>query len=133
MNIFANWTTGIDIITGASQGIGAGLVNSFLERGYSIVANARDMTESNAFKPSEKLALVDGDIGQSATVANVVETVIGKFGSLEALVNNAGIFFAKPLTSYTIADLRAIAFTNLEGFIHITQLVIKQMIARKSG
>lgn len=121
------------IITGASQGIGAGLVKTFLESGYSVVANARNMTQSSTFKPSEKLALVDGDIAKSATASTIAETAVAKFGSIDALVNNAGIFFTKPFTSYTVEDFRRLAATNLEGFIFITQLAIKQMIAQNSG
>jgi NAD(P)-dependent dehydrogenase (short-subunit alcohol dehydrogenase family) len=121
------------VITGASQGIGAGLVKAFLESGYSVVANARNMTQSSAFKPSDKLALVDGDITKSATAGNIAETAIAKFGSIDALVNNAGIFIAKPFTTYTAEDFKALAATNLEGFIYIAQLVIKQMVAQKSG
>ena len=121
------------IVTGASQGIGAALVKTFLERGYSVVANSRDMTKSRAFVPSDKLALVDGDIGQMSTAAKIVETATSKFKSIDALINNAGIFFAKPFTSYTTEDFRALASTNLEGFIYVTQLAIKQMVAQKSG
>jgi NAD(P)-dependent dehydrogenase (short-subunit alcohol dehydrogenase family) len=120
------------IVTGASKGIGAGLVKAFLERGYSVVANARNMTQSCAFEPSDKLALVDGDIAQSATAANIAETAITKFGSIDALVNNAGIFISKPFTRYTAEDFKVLAATNLEGFIYITQLAIKQMIDQKS-
>jgi len=94
------------IITGASQGIGAGLVKTFLERGYSVVANSRNMTRSGAFVPSDKLALVDGDIGKAETAAKIVEVAISKFGSIDALINNAGIFFAKPFTNYTAEDFR---------------------------
>jgi NAD(P)-dependent dehydrogenase (short-subunit alcohol dehydrogenase family) len=121
------------IVTGASQGIGAGLVKTFLERGYNVVATSREMTKSRAFVASDKLALVDGDIGQMSTAANIVETATSKFRSIDALINNAGIFFAKPFTSYTIEDFRALASTNLEGFIYVTQLTIKQMVAQKSG
>ena len=121
------------IVTGASQGIGAALVKTFLERGYSVVANSRDMTKSGAFAASDKLALVDGDIGEVATAAKIVETAMSKFRSIDALVNNAGIFFAKPFTDYTADDFRALASTNLEGFIYISQLAIKQMVAQKSG
>jgi NAD(P)-dependent dehydrogenase (short-subunit alcohol dehydrogenase family) len=121
------------IVTGASQGIGAGLVQAFLESGYSVVANARNMTRSSAFKPSDKLALVDGDIGKSATAANIAETAVAKFGSIDALINNAGVFFTKPFTDYTVEDFRVLANTNLEGFIYMTQLAIKQMLAQKSG
>jgi NAD(P)-dependent dehydrogenase (short-subunit alcohol dehydrogenase family) len=121
------------IVTGASQGIGAALVKTFLERGYSVVANSRNMTKSGAFVPSDKLALVDGDIGQIATAAKITETATSKFRSIDALINNAGIFFSKPFTDYTADDFRALASTNLEGFIYITQLAIKQMLAQKSG
>jgi NAD(P)-dependent dehydrogenase (short-subunit alcohol dehydrogenase family) len=121
------------VVTGASQGIGACIVRTFLERGYSVVANSRNITKSGAFAPSDKLALVDGDIGEIATAAKIVETTINKFRSIDALVNNAGIFFAKPFTNYTADDFRALASTNLEGFIYISQLAIKQMVAQKSG
>jgi NAD(P)-dependent dehydrogenase (short-subunit alcohol dehydrogenase family) len=121
------------IVTGASQGIGAALVKTFLERGYSVVATSRDMTKSGAFTASDKLALVDGDIGEIATAAKIVETATSKFRSIDALVNNAGIFFAKPFTSYTSDDFKALSSTNLEGFIYVTQLAIKQMVAQKTG
>jgi NAD(P)-dependent dehydrogenase (short-subunit alcohol dehydrogenase family) len=121
------------IVTGASQGIGAGLVRTFLERGYDVVANARNMTKSGAFSPSGNLALVDGDIGERATAQRILDIATSKFKTIDALVNNAGIFFAKPFTSYTVDDFRLLASTNLEGFIYITQAVIKQMIAQNSG
>jgi NAD(P)-dependent dehydrogenase (short-subunit alcohol dehydrogenase family) len=121
------------IVTGASQGIGACMVKTFLERGYSVVANSRSITKSGAFAPSDKLALVDGDIGEIATAAKIVESATNRFGSIDALVNNAGIFFAKPFTNYTADDFRALSSTNLEGFIYVSQLAIKQMVARKSG
>ena len=121
------------IVTGASQGIGAALVKTFLARGYSVVANSRNMTRSGAFVPSDKLALVDGDIGEIATAAKIAETATSKFRSIDALINNAGIFFSKPFTDYTADDFKALASTNLEGFIYITQLAVKQMVAQKSG
>jgi NAD(P)-dependent dehydrogenase (short-subunit alcohol dehydrogenase family) len=124
---------GTVIVTGASQGIGACIVRTFLERGYSVVATSRNITKSGAFVPSEKLALVDGNIAESATAAKIVETATSKFRSIDALVNNAGIFFAKPFTSYTADDFRSLSSTNLEGFIYIGQLAIKQMLAQKSG
>lgn len=121
------------IVTGASHGIGAALVRSFLERGYAVVASSRDITKSGPFAPSDKLALVDGDIGAIATATKIAETAARKFNSIDALVNNAGIFFSKPFTDYTAADFSALASTNLEGFIYITQLAIKRMLAQKSG
>jgi NAD(P)-dependent dehydrogenase (short-subunit alcohol dehydrogenase family) len=121
------------IVTGASQGIGAGLVKTFLERGYSVVANSRNITKSGAFVPSDKLTLVDGDISQIGTATKIVETATSKFRSIDALINNAGIFFAKPFTDYTAEDFKSLASTNLEGFIYISQLAIKRMLAQKSG
>ena len=121
------------IVTGASQGIGAGVVQAFLDRGYNVVANSRNISKAGAFTESDKLALVDGNIGESAVAAKVVETAISKFGSIDALVNNAGIFFTKPFTEYTQKDFEALSSTNLEGFLYVTQGAVKQMIAQKSG
>jgi NAD(P)-dependent dehydrogenase (short-subunit alcohol dehydrogenase family) len=121
------------IVTGASQGIGAALVKTFLAQGYSVVANSRNMTKSGAFVASDKLALIDGNIGEASTAAKIVDVAMRKFGSIDALVNNAGIFFAKPFTDYTAQDFKSLASTNLEGFIYVTQLAIKQMVAQKSG
>ena len=84
-------------------------------------------------KASSRLALVDGDIGDPATAKKVVETAIENFGSIDALVNNAGIFVAKPFVDYTVEDFRKLSSTNLDGFIHLTQLAIRQMLAQKSG
>jgi NAD(P)-dependent dehydrogenase (short-subunit alcohol dehydrogenase family) len=121
------------IVTGASQGIGAGLVQAFLHRGYNVVANSRNITKSGAFVASDKLALVDGNIGDSAVAAKIVETAVTKFGSIDALVNNAGIFFTKPFIDYTAEDFKALSSTNLEGFLYVTQGTVKQMLAQKSG
>jgi NAD(P)-dependent dehydrogenase (short-subunit alcohol dehydrogenase family) len=121
------------LITGASQGIGAGLVKTFLERGYNVVATSRRITASGAFEDSNRLVLVDGDIADAATARRVSVAAIERFGSIDALVNNAGIFFTKPFLDYTVDDLRMLASTNLEGFLHLTQLAIRQMLAQKSG
>jgi NAD(P)-dependent dehydrogenase (short-subunit alcohol dehydrogenase family) len=121
------------IVTGGSQGIGAGLVKAFLDRGYKVVANSRNITTSGAFEASDNLALVDGSIAEAATAMNIVEAARSKFGSIDALVNNAGIFFSKHFTDYTLEDLRALVSINIEGFLFISQLVIKQMLAQKTG
>jgi NAD(P)-dependent dehydrogenase (short-subunit alcohol dehydrogenase family) len=121
------------IVTGASQGIGAGIVNAFALRGFNVVASSRKVTQSTEVTVSEHVALVDGDIGQPATAARIVETALSRFGSLDVLVNNAGIFFTKPFTEYTSEDFRSLVATNLEGFLHVTQLAIKQMLAQKAG
>jgi NAD(P)-dependent dehydrogenase (short-subunit alcohol dehydrogenase family) len=121
------------IVTGASQGIGAGVAQAFLDRGYNVVANSRSITKSGAFNGSSQLALVDGNIGESAVAAKVIETAISKFGSIDAVVNNAGIFFAKAFTDYTAEDFKVLSTTNLEGFLYVTQGAVKQMLAQKSG
>src|SRR5215472_3541463 len=121
------------IVTGASQGIGAGVVKAFAERGFNVVANSRKVTQSTEVKASDRVALVDGDIGAPTTAAKVVETARSRFGSIDVLVNNAGIFFTKPFTDYTADDFKALVGTNLEGFLYITQLVVKQMLAQKTG
>jgi NAD(P)-dependent dehydrogenase (short-subunit alcohol dehydrogenase family) len=120
------------IITGASQGIGAAVVQAFLDRGYNVVATSRGISKAN-FAPSPHLALVDGDIGQAATADNVAQTAIGKFGSINHIVNNAGIFAAKSFTAYSIDEFRRFVSTNLEGFIFITQLAVKQMLSQGTG
>ncbi len=121
------------IVTGASQGIGAGIVNRFVERGFNVVANSRKMTESTEVVASDRVALVDGHIGDPATAAGIVETAIARFQAIDALVNNAGIFFTKPFIDYTADDFRSLVSTNLEGFLYVTQLAIRQMLAQKTG
>jgi len=121
------------IVTGASQGIGAGIVKGFVERGFNVVASSRKMTQSTEVAASNQIALVDGDIGESATAAKIVETALSRFKSIDALVNNAGIFFTKAFTEYTAEDFKSLVSTNLEGFLYVTQLSIKQMLAQKTG
>ena len=121
------------IVTGGSQGIGAGLVKAFLDRGYDVVATSRNITKSGAFGASNKLALVDGNIAEAATAAKIGEVAKSKFGSIDALVNNAGIYFSKRFTEYTVDDLRSLVAVNIEGFLFITQLAIRQMLAQGTG
>jgi NAD(P)-dependent dehydrogenase (short-subunit alcohol dehydrogenase family) len=120
------------IVTGASRGIGAAIVQAFLSRGYNVVATSRNISTSGQ-SPSPNLALVDGDITQSATAEKVTEAAIKTFGTIDHLVNNAGIFYTRPFLEYTQADLRAFVSINLEGFFFITQAVVKQMIAQGTG
>ena len=121
------------IVTGGSQGIGSGAVKAFLDRDYNVVATSRNVTKSKDLPSSPRLALVDGDIGDATTAARVAETAISTFSSIDALVNNAGIFFTKPFTDYTAEDFKQLVSTNLDGFIYVTQLAIKQMLVQKSG
>src|SRR5881398_1990616 len=121
------------IVTGASQGIGAGVVQAFLARGYNVVGTSRSATKSKELSASDHLVLIDGDIGRFETAQKVAELAIKKFGSIDAVLTNAGIFFVKPFTEYTADDFRALVSSNLEGFIYITQLAVKQMQAQKTG
>jgi NAD(P)-dependent dehydrogenase (short-subunit alcohol dehydrogenase family) len=121
------------IVTGASQGIGAAVANLFLDRGYNVVGNSRKISQKNELQRSEKLALVEGDIGLASTAETIVRTAVERFGSVDALVNNAGLFFAKPFTDYTPDDFKVLSSTNLDGFIYTTQLAVKRMLTQKTG
>ena len=121
------------LVTGASQGIGAGIVRAFVERGFNVVANSLKVTRSTEVAASERVALVEGDIGDPATAARIVEAALSRFHSIDVLVNNAGIFFTKPFTEYTAEDFRSLVSTNVEGFLYVTQLAVKQMLAQKTG
>jgi NAD(P)-dependent dehydrogenase (short-subunit alcohol dehydrogenase family) len=121
------------IVTGASQGIGAGVVEAFLQRGYRVVANSRNLTKANPFPASADLALVDGDIGDPKTAAEIADTAVTRFGRVDALVNNAGIYISKQFTDYTLDDLRSLVSVNIDGFVFITQLVIKRMLTQQAG
>jgi NAD(P)-dependent dehydrogenase (short-subunit alcohol dehydrogenase family) len=120
------------IVTGASQGIGAGVARAFLERGYNVVGNARSFS-SESFTPSPNLALVEGDIRLATTAEKIAQTAIEKFGSIDHVVSNAGIFSSKAFTDYTADEFRAFVSTNIEGFIFITQRAVKQMLAQGTG
>ena len=98
-----------------------------------MVANSRNITKSQEFTASDKLALVDGSIAEAATAAKIAEVAKSKFGSIDALVNNAGIYLAKHFTDYTLDDLRSLVSVNIEGFLFITQLAIKQMLVQNTG
>ena len=119
------------IVTGAAGGIGAGLVEGFLEEGYRVVATS--LHASQSFTGSPSLVLVDGDIGKQETAVKVVEAAIQYFGTVDVLVNNAGIFRTKPFTDFTTEDFDALVSTNLRGFLYMTQLAVKQMLKQKSG
>jgi NAD(P)-dependent dehydrogenase (short-subunit alcohol dehydrogenase family) len=119
------------IVTGAHRGIGAGLVERFLQEGYNVVATSRNGSQSLVASPT--LVVVDGDIGKQATATETVEAAISHFGAIHVLVNNAGIYYIKPFTDFTADDFNALASTNLLGFLFITQLTVKQMLKQKSG
>src|SRR5437870_1884579 len=119
------------IVTGASQGIGAALVEALLNADYNVVATSRNVNQSLA--ASWHLVLVAGDIERKETAVKVVVAAIEKFGSIDLLVTNAGIFSTKPFTEFTTDDFNALVSTNLLGFLYITQLAVEQMLKHKSG
>src|SRR3989454_11148104 len=119
------------IVTGASRGIGAGLVEAFLKRGYSVVANSRNITKANPFPAAANVALVDGDIGDPRTAAKIVDTAVSRFGRIDVLINNAGVFIPKPFTEYTTEDFNALVSTTLAGFLYVSQLAVKQMLRQR--
>jgi NAD(P)-dependent dehydrogenase (short-subunit alcohol dehydrogenase family) len=120
------------IVTGASQGIGAAIVQAFLERGYNVVATSRSISKAG-YAPSPNLALVDGDISREETAEEVAKTAVERFGSIDHVVNNAGIYSSKPFTEYTAEELRGFVSTNLYGFVFITQRAVRQMLAQDRG
>ena len=119
----------VAVITGASQGIGAGLVEAFLTKGYRVVGTSRSIKPNGNFD----LLAIAGDIGDPATGATVIEETLTAFGRIDTLVNNAGIFVASPFTDYTAEQYGKVVATNLDGFFHITQAAIKAMEAQGFG
>jgi NAD(P)-dependent dehydrogenase (short-subunit alcohol dehydrogenase family) len=122
-------TSKVIIVTGASQGIGAETVKAFRAQGHRVVATSRSIAPST----EADLVTVAGDIGDADTARRVVEAAIERFGRVDTLVNNAGIFIAKPFTQYTQDDYAAITKVNLNGFFYITQLAVEQMQKQGSG
>jgi len=120
------------IVTGASKGIGAAIVDAFLGRSYNVVATSRGFADAG-FTATSHLVLVDGDIGQAETAEKVVQAAKEKFGSIDHVVTSAGIFSAKPFTDYTMDEFRSFVSVNLEGFIFITQLAVRQMLLQGTG
>lgn len=119
----------VALVTGGSQGIGAGLVEGYRRLGYAVVANSRTIATSDA----EDLVTVAGDVSDPAIADAVVAAALNSFGRVDTLVNNAGIFIAKPFLDYTVDDFRASLSVNLGGFFHITQKAVAQMSAQGSG
>jgi NAD(P)-dependent dehydrogenase (short-subunit alcohol dehydrogenase family) len=116
------------IITGASGGIGTGLVQGFLKQGFNVVG--KSLNSSQSLTASASLVLVDGDIGRQKTAAKAVEAAIDSFGTVDVLVNNAGIYRTKAFTDFTTEDFDALVSTNLLGFLYITQFAVRQMLKR---
>jgi NAD(P)-dependent dehydrogenase (short-subunit alcohol dehydrogenase family) len=119
----------VAVITGASQGIGAGLVAGFRGAGYAVVGTSRATPASD----EPDFLTVAGDIGEVETAERVVEQALDRFGRIDSLINNAGIYIGKPFTEYTLDDYAPITAVNLAGFFHITQRAIRQMVSQGSG
>lgn len=119
----------VAVITGASQGIGAGLVRGFLDRGYRIVANSRSIQADDA----EDVLTVAGDIANPSVAERVIGAAVEKFGRVDTLVNNAGMFIAKPFTEYTETDFNGKISLNLAGFFYVSQHAFRQMLTQGGG
>lgn len=126
-------TTKTAIVTGASSGIGLGLTTALLERDYRVVANSRHITETGRLVPTDNLALVDGDIADPETANRIVETAVRRFGTIDVLVNNAGVFIPKPFVEYTKEDFERLVSTNLTGFLYVTQQAVRHMKRQGAG
>src|SRR4051794_19239306 len=122
-------TSKVAVITGASQGIGAGLVRGFLDRGYRVVANSRSIQPDAG---ADVLAIA-GDITDPAVAERVIGEAVAKFGRVDTLVNNAGVFVGKPFTEYTEDDFANVLSVNLAGFFHVTQRAVRQMLTQGGG
>jgi NAD(P)-dependent dehydrogenase (short-subunit alcohol dehydrogenase family) len=119
----------VAFITGASQGLGAGMVDAYRKLGYAVVATSRTITPSG----DPGILTVQGDISDPATAERVIAAGVAEFGRIDTLVNNAGVFVAKPFTDYTLDDFDAVTGVNLGGFFRITQLAIEQMLTQGGG
>ena len=121
----------VAIVTGGSSGIGLEMVKKLIEKGYRVVANSRNITSAMTLHNTADLKLVDGDIEETAR--HVVGTAIENFGTVDLLVNDAGVFIPKPFTEYTAEDFRRATQTNLAGFFYVSQLAVAQMRLQKFG
>src|SRR5947209_10596959 len=119
----------VAVITGASQGMGAALVQAYRDLDYGVVATARSIRPTN----DDQILAVPGDITDRKTAERAIYEGLARFGRIDTLINNAGVFVAKPFTQYTEADYTAILGVNVAGFFHITQLAIAEMEKRRSG
>ena len=122
----------VAIVTGASSGIGLGITQALLERGWRVVGTSRTISKSKDLKPSPDLVLVDGEVGRKETAVKVVEAAVKHFGRIDLLVNNAGIFIPKAFTDYTEEDYNLVMNTNVARFFYMTQQVIPQMKKQNS-
>ncbi|MBI3477969.1 MAG: SDR family oxidoreductase [Acidobacteria bacterium] len=121
------------LITGASSGIGLGLTRGFLAEDFNVVANSRHITTAGTLVPSDDLLLVDGDVGEASTAQNVIRQAEQRFGTVDVLINNAGIFVPKPFVDYTPEDFERVLSTNLAGFFYMSQAAARHMQKHGGG
>lgn len=121
------------VVTGASSGIGLGITQALLSRGYNVVATSRSITRKGTLTPSPNLHLMDGDIGSPHTGSQLVEAAVNRYGPVDLLVNNAGAFIPKPFTSYSADEFSHLVSTNLAGFFYVTQPALRHMEKQNSG
>jgi NAD(P)-dependent dehydrogenase (short-subunit alcohol dehydrogenase family) len=126
-------TNSVAVITGASSGIGLGLTQGFLQAGYHVVANSRHLTQTGTLTPSPQLALVEGDVAEPETASRIVRTAVERFGTVDLLINNAGIFVPKAFTDFTEADYARVTGTNLAGPFYLSQAAVRQMKKQGGG
>lgn len=126
-------TSPVAIVTGASSGIGLAITKALLEHGYRVVGTSRSATKSKDLQAGEKLELIDGDVGKKETAVKVVSAAMAKFGRVDTLINNAGIFISKPFPEYTEEDFQLLIGTNMASFFYMTQQVIPHMQKQKTG
>jgi NAD(P)-dependent dehydrogenase (short-subunit alcohol dehydrogenase family) len=119
----------VAVVTGGSQGIGAGIVHAYRNLGYAVIANSRDIKQGS----DGDVIAVAGSIGDRGVATRVVDTAIERFGRIDTLINNAGIFISKPFTDYTANDFRDVLDVNLAGFFHVTQLALPHMLKQRQG
>ena len=123
----------VAIITGASSGIGLGITQALLERGWRVVATSRTISKSKELKPSPDVVLVEGEVSKKETAVKVVEAALKHFGRIDLLVNNAGVFIPKAFTDYTEEDYNLVMNTNVASFFYMSQQVIPQMKKQNPG
>lgn len=123
----------VAVVTGASSGIGLEITKTLLQQGYRVVANSRRASTAPALSADERLSIVDGDVAEASTAERVIRAARERFGRLDLLVNNAGIFIAKPFSEYTADEYTRLVSTNMAGFVHMTQRALREFVETRSG
>jgi len=123
----------VAIVSGASSGIGLDISRTLLAQGYSVVGVSRSASRRGTLVPSSKLTVLEGDVASRETAVAAVQVALSRFDRLDLLVNNAGLFIAKPFIEYSAEDYSALLATNLAGFFHLTQAALPHFIGRRSG